>query len=104
MNYRESIIWLSVLSVLYFMEEGGPSLCLFKLAGFGSCPGCGIGHAIHYALHLQFRQSLGAHMMGVPATVLLVVFAARPFFQSLKNYRHKYEPATAHDAAGSAAR
>lgn len=104
MNYRETIIWLSALLLLYFMEGGGTSLCLFKAAGFDSCPGCGIGRAIHHALHGEWRRSFEAHVMGIPAVIVLVLYTVRPFFSSLKNYVHKHEPTTAPDAAGSSAR
>lgn len=104
MKYRESIVWLSALLLLYFMEDGGPSLCLFKLAGFASCPGCGIGRAIHHALHGEPGLSFAAHWMGLPATGLLLWAAARPLFPSSKNHLHKNEPTPAPDATGSSAR
>ena len=104
MNYRESIIWLSALLLLYFMEEGGPSLCLFKAMGFASCPGCGIGRAIHHALHGEWHRSFEAHSMGVPAALILVLYTLKPFYPTLKNYWHNHEPTTAPDATGSSAR
>lgn len=103
MKYRESVIWLAVLVVLYFMEEGGPSLCLFKWVGLSSCPGCGLGHAIHEALHFQWRASWEAHIMGVPVTVALLLLIGKPFYSS-KIHLHKHEPATACHAAGAATR
>lgn len=71
--YSEPIIWTSSLILLFFLPggDGGRSLCLFKLFGFHKCPGCGIGHAIHYALHLEFKKSFEAHFMGIPAVVIL---------------------------------
>ncbi|HEY1113578.1 MAG TPA: DUF2752 domain-containing protein [Chitinophagaceae bacterium] len=101
MKYREQLIWLSALVVLFFLEEGGPSLCLFKFAGLSSCPGCGLGHAIHYALHGAFRQSLEAHLLGVPATAFLLYSVIRPFIPPHKIHVHKNERATAYDATES---
>lgn len=103
MKYGEQLIWLSALGALYFLEGGGPSLCLFKFAGLSSCPGCGLGHAIHYALHGAFRQSFEAHMLGTPATAFLLYSVIRPFIPPHKIHVHNNEPATAYDATESPA-
>jgi hypothetical protein len=52
-------------------ETAGPSLCLLRFIGFDHCPGCGIGHAIHFALHLQFAASLQEHIFGIPAVLII---------------------------------
>jgi len=70
-NLREPVIWTAALLFLFFADPGRPGveLCLFKLLGFSHCPGCGLGHAIHYALHLDLAASWRAHWLGVPATL-----------------------------------
>lgn len=69
----EASIWffaLVFLGVLSF--ENLPSFCIFRWMGFARCPGCGLGHAIHYALMGDFPGSLKAHILGVPALLLIV--------------------------------
>ncbi|NCD69348.1 DUF2752 domain-containing protein [Mucilaginibacter agri] len=48
------------------------TLCPLKLMGFKWCPGCGIGHAIAFALHGEFRKSFNAHWLGIPAVVIIL--------------------------------
>jgi hypothetical protein len=102
-KYRQAGLWLSALVLLYFMEPGGPSLCLFKAVGFSRCPGCGIGTSIHYALHGQLAASLEAHWLGIPATVFLLLHIISLFFHSYQKHKRKHEPATAYDVTGPAA-
>lgn len=69
----EASIWfvaLVFLGVLPF--ENLPSFCIFRWMGVARCPGCGLGHAIHYALAGDFPESLKAHILGVPALFLIV--------------------------------
>lgn len=103
-KYRAPLVWLTALVVLYFMEPGGPSLCLFKAVGFSHCPGCGIGSSIHYALHGQLASSFEAHWLGIPAMAFLLLNIVKAFFQSYKSQIQKDEPATAYDVTGPAAR
>ncbi|HEV7621796.1 MAG TPA: DUF2752 domain-containing protein [Flavisolibacter sp.] len=68
----EAFIWISFLFILFFISgEQQFSLCLFKLMGFNRCPGCGLGHSIHYVLHFQFEKSIQEHYLGIPATMLI---------------------------------
>ena len=74
-----------------------PSFCLFKLLGFKSCFGCGIGHSIYYTLHFNFRQSFQEHILGIPATICIVYNIFEPIYNQTKTIKH--EPtANAHDA------
>ncbi|HRN47886.1 MAG TPA: DUF2752 domain-containing protein [Niabella sp.] len=79
-QYTEPLIWIGALVLLFFMnvENSGTSLCILKAFGFNWCPGCGLGHSIHHALHLDFKQSLQEHWLGIPATLVL-------FYQSVKS-------------------
>jgi hypothetical protein len=104
--YLESLIWGISLILLYFFNDaaGGPSFCLFKWMGFAHCPGCGIGHAIHDAMHFQFLKSFREHPLGIPATFVLICQMLKPFF-TYKPQIGLYEPTTiTHDASGIATR
>lgn len=67
----ELYFWSSAIIGLYFMNSSGPSLCIFDWVGFGWCPGCGIGHAMHAALHLDFKTSFAEHPFGIPALLII---------------------------------
>jgi len=83
----ELMIWIIALLCLYFLDaqSGQPGLCVFKWVGFGSCPGCGIGHAIHAAMHFQWNISFAAHPFGIPA---LGIILYRIFQLAIKNKKH----------------
>ena len=55
------------------------SLCIFKLCGFKSCIGCGIGHSIHSALHFDLKISIEEHILGIPATLIILHHIVKPF-------------------------
>lgn len=70
----ELLFWFSALMALFFLPvtKSETSLCVFSLLGFGKCPGCGIGHSIHYALRADFASSFYHHPLGILA--VLVIF------------------------------
>lgn len=70
----ELICWSAALLVLFFMavDNNDQSLCIFRFIGLQSCPGCGLGHSIHYALHFQLSQSFHAHFFGLPAVLIIL--------------------------------
>lgn len=70
-KYIEPSIYTIALLLLYFMNASKDSFsfCVFKLVGFNSCLSCGVGHAVHHALHFNFQQSFQAHALGVPLTI-----------------------------------
>ena len=71
-THFELFVWIIAIIVLYNLpENAGPSLCLFKAVGFNHCPGCGIGHSIHDALHCQFSASWNHHPMGILAVLII---------------------------------
>ncbi len=97
-KYIDNLIWFAAIVWLFNMNVGSAddSLCIFKFAGFASCPGCGIGHSIHYALHLDFTSSFQEHWMGLPATIFLIIQVFKPFHY---NKPFKYHgPTNANDA------
>ncbi|NSL89349.1 DUF2752 domain-containing protein [Chitinophaga solisilvae] len=63
--YPELLAWPAGLLLLYFFQPGrqGASLCLFKNAGLPFCPGCGLGHSIHYLLHGQWETAIRHHWL-----------------------------------------
>ncbi len=74
MKHAESVFLIAALIWLFFMQPNEPevSLCFFRWLGIAWCPGCGIGHSIHYALHAQFETSVNHHILGIPAIVLMM--------------------------------
>ncbi|HVI49234.1 MAG TPA: DUF2752 domain-containing protein [Chitinophaga sp.] len=85
----ELILWPTGLLLLFLMQPDtqGPSWCLFKNAGLPFCPGCGLGHGIHYFLHGQFKASLHHHWLAPAVTVILVhriIQLARLQYESIK--------------------
>ncbi|GAB3425482.1 DUF2752 domain-containing protein [Niabella aquatica] len=92
-KYSEVILWNGSLIALGLMNsKSTASLCLLKNLGIDWCPGCGLGHAIHYTLHFEFGKSVQEHILGIPATLII-------FYQSCKaiytiNKTNNYGPAT----------
>ena len=74
-HHFDLLFWIAALIILFFLPEGKSesSLCVFTLLGFGHCPGCGIGHAIHYALHLNLPASFTHHPMGIPGVIIIFI-------------------------------
>ena len=85
-KYIDQLIWITALLFLYFMDASKESysFCFFKLIGFQSCPGCGIGHSIHHVLHFHFQESLNDHILGIPATIIILYYIAKPFISTKK--------------------
>lgn len=72
-NHFELIGWLTAMIVLFFLPEktDQASLCIFSLVGFDHCPGCGMGHAIHYALRGRLAVSFDYHPLGIFAVIVI---------------------------------
>ena len=83
-NNFEVICWVTGLTALYFMPENGsgPTLCPFHWMGFKYCPGCGIGHAIHYAMHFQFATSFYYHPFGIAGLIIILLRIKQLLFKS----------------------
>jgi uncharacterized protein DUF2752 len=105
MKYFEQLLWTTALVLLFFLdtESSSSSFCVFKFAGFGSCPGCGIGHAIHHVLHLNFIQSLNEHILGIPATIGILYIIFKPFI-TLKNSNNNGSKRHVFDFIGNSSR
>lgn len=78
--------------LLFFLPdtEGAKSLCPSQLLGLGKCPGCGIGHAIHDALHFRFRASFHHHPLGILA-VIIIFIRIKQLIQPLRK-QHETQP------------
>lgn len=70
----EPLFFAVALVLLYFMEPdpAGFSLCVFHHLGWESCPGCGLGTAIHFLLHGEWALSWDAHVLAAPAMALFL--------------------------------
>ena len=88
----ELLFWVMALLLLFLRPEGGIgiSLCPFKWIGFTRCPGCGIGHAIHYALHLNLRDSFSSHPLGIPAVIIIFIRIKQLLYPT--NQTHETQP------------
>jgi hypothetical protein len=73
-HYFECSFWIVALAALYFMNANtaASSFCIFKWLHVSYCPGCGLGHSVHYALHLQFTTSFQHHPMGIVAVLIIL--------------------------------
>ena len=93
LKYGEAVIWSSALVALFFMDPGsGISLCPFKALGINWCPGCGIGHSIHYTLHFRFGAAWREHPLGIAATAVLIWQTIKSL--PITNKNNNYEPGT----------
>jgi hypothetical protein len=86
-RHFELLVWVGALVILFFLSEDSsqPSLCFFRFLGFTHCWGCGIGHSIHDALHLQFKESFHHHPLGIAAVIILLHRIFQLLFQSKQN-------------------
>ena len=84
----ELIFWVFALVILFFMpvDESHFSLCPLGAMGIETCPGCGIGHSIHYILHLDPGQAWVEHKLGIFAVAVIL-------YRIFKLLRLKSKPA-----------
>lgn len=85
----ELIVWVIALLVLGFMDVNGqtPSLCLLKGMGISGCPGCGLGHSIHYLLHGDWQAAIHSHILGplvLGTLIYRILQLSRQQFASIK--------------------
>ena len=100
-NFEQSC-WFIGLLFLFFLNptSSDSSICIFKLVGFNFCPGCGIGHSIHYTLHLNFLNAYREHILGIPLTLLLVWQILKPILKTKNTF---YGPAITNDVERNSA-
>jgi hypothetical protein len=90
-NNLELLCWITALVALFFLPENktGTSFCLSTLLGLGHCPGCGIGHSIHYALHLQIATSFQHHPLGIFAVIVIFIRIKQLLYPVKSTYETK---------------
>ncbi|MEI7626582.1 MAG: DUF2752 domain-containing protein [Bacteroidota bacterium] len=73
-QHFELLCWVGALVVLFFLPENKSetSLCIFSAFGFGRCPGCGIGHAMHYVMRAEWMESIKHHPLGIVAVIIII--------------------------------
>jgi hypothetical protein len=71
----ELFFWITALALLFMVipENTHFTLCPIKNLGFGFCPGCGLGHALHHLMHLNFRASIAEHPLGFFAFIVIIL-------------------------------
>ncbi len=58
------------------LPPSGVTLCPFKLLTGHDCPGCGMGHAVVYAMRGDLPASFHAHPLGAPFLLLWTAWLA----------------------------
>lgn len=58
------------------LPEAGPNFCVFRMLTGVPCPGCGMGHALVYALRGDLSASFAAHPLGIPLLALWTAWLA----------------------------
>ncbi|MGK7392815.1 MAG: DUF2752 domain-containing protein [Candidatus Cyclobacteriaceae bacterium M2_1C_046] len=89
----ELLIWFTALIALFLLnpENGSFTLCPFHNLGISFCPGCGIGHSIHYALVFDFKKSLSSHPLGILAVVVIIKRIFTLIKINIKTYEQKID-------------
>lgn len=70
----ELLFFSTALVLLYFMDttKAHVSFCPLAYFGFKFCPGCGLGHSLHYFMHFEFLKSWRAHPIGIFAFFVII--------------------------------
>ncbi|MCX6272939.1 MAG: DUF2752 domain-containing protein [Bacteroidetes bacterium] len=95
-KYSELIFWSLGLFILAFSDpcQTHGTFCLFKLAGFHYCPGCGLGHSISFLFRGDFWGSFHSHPLGIPALIFILLRIYRLLLLNkiinLKTKKHGY--------------
>ena len=69
------LIWIaSLLYLAFFVNpyETHFTICPLSNLGFEHCPGCGLGNSIALIFRGQFSQSFDAHILGIPALLIIL--------------------------------
>lgn len=70
----EFLFFASALVALYFANINGSqySLCPLKALKINFCPGCGLGHSLHFIMHGHFKLAWQAHPIGFFAFPVII--------------------------------
>lgn len=87
----ELLFWLFALIALFILnpEDVSFTFCPLHHLGISFCPGCGIGHSIHYALLFDFKKSLGSHPLGILAVIIIIIRIYDLIKINIRNYEQK---------------
>ncbi|WP_225860270.1 DUF2752 domain-containing protein [Chitinophaga pendula] len=70
------------------------SLCLLRQTGISWCPGCGLGHSIHFFLHGNWNAAFHYHWLGPFATCMLIIRSIQLLYLQYKTFSHLKRPST----------
>jgi len=85
----ETLVWIGALVYLALHNpyaETSFTICPLENIGFHYCPGCGLGRAVSFLIHGDLVRSVQTHILGIPATIILVI---RTFSLLIKALRKK---------------
>lgn len=83
--------WITALVLLGLFPPGVNSLSLCPLDHLGWwCPGDGLGLAISQVLHMKFMTSIETHLLGIPATLFLLIRSTQLIFTFYINQPRMY--------------
>ena len=70
----EFLFFASALVALYFANIHGSQylLCPLKALKISFCPGCGLGHSLHFIMHGHFKLAWQAHPIGFFAFPVII--------------------------------
>lgn len=71
----EALVWIAALFYLAFFNDPFHqhfTICPLANAGFDYCPGCGLGNSISLLLNGYIAESFNAHLLGIPAVLIIV--------------------------------
>jgi hypothetical protein len=63
----------------------GLVLCPIRLLTGHRCPGCGMGHAVVYAMRGDFAASFHCHVLGIPLVVVWTGWLAVEVFKKTRS-------------------
>ncbi|MBD1398003.1 DUF2752 domain-containing protein [Pontibacter sp. JH31] len=73
-GFLEAVCWvvaIVLLALMNPMETHLFSLCPWSWVTDARCPGCGLGHSIAFLFRGEWRASWEAHILGLPALLIL---------------------------------
>ena len=88
----EAVCWLTGLLSLALTDPSGAhfTLCPLRNAGFGFCPGCGLGRSVSLLFHGELSASVHAHPLGIFAAIVLSLRIINLTKQHLQSYGKSY--------------
>jgi len=88
----EAIIWVAAFVFLAIHNPDSQNeftFCPLKNLGFHYCPGCGLGRSVSFLLHGDIVRSFQTHILGIPATIILLSRTITLFSNGIKKDPYK---------------